>query len=853
MKINLKKHLIPAGCVVFFLLLVCAFVPDAVFNRKIVRSVDITGYIGMSQEARQWDREHPDDKTAWTGSMFGGMPTIMLTGNDKGDWIKPVFETIRTAGHRPASYLFISLLGAFLLMLSLGIRPLLAAGGAVAVTFCSYNMQIIQIGHNTKMLALAYFPWVLAAVVYTYRKALAPTASTRKEWLPVTALGAVLFAFALAFQVKADHVQITWYLALVIGIYVLALLIWILSDRDRMKAGFGRFVTASLLLLVLGGIGIATSASKLIPVYAYSSQTMRGGSDLSGGEKKGLDLDYVTSWSYGWNELPNMMIPNLNGGSSSSRIQRNTHTFKALQTIGEKNLKNEDKTVPLYWGGQPFTSGPMYMGAISVFLFLLGLLLYDGKEKWWLLAATLVAIGLGLGSHLMPLTRFFYRWVPFYSKFRAVSMSLVILQFTLPILGFLLLERLMAKGIPKREFLRKGGIALALTAGVCLLLALFPSLAGSFTAAGDAGKTPILQDALVADRRELLQHDAWVSFWLISATFVLLWWALSGTQKRTAPAVDRKTVSMVLICGMILVNLFTVGKRYLNASHFSSVKQFDSQFVARTADQEVLKDTNPDYRVLDLTVNIFNDSFTSYWHKSIGGYSPVKLQRYQDLIDHYLRDEIKGLIVRLKEMESVGDYRAALKEIPLLNALNTKYFIVNADNAPLLNSMALGNAWFVKSALMARTPDEEIALLAGVPLRDTAILGPDMDHVTMPTVAASWENDGIRLTSYAPNEVRYAYHAASPRAAVFSEVYYPGWKATLEDGTPVDIFRADWTLRGAILPAGNHELVMRFEPRSYALGSNISRIASGLLYLILLLGGIGLFIKRRNEKKDAGN
>ncbi len=848
MKINLKKHLIPAGCVVFFLLLVCAFVPDAVFNRKIVRSVDITGYIGMSQEARQWDREHPDDKTAWTGSMFGGMPTIMLTGNDKGDWIKPVFETIRTAGHRPASYLFISLLGAFLLMLSVGIRPLLSAFGAVAVTFCSYNMQIIQSGHNTKMLALAYFPWVLAALIYTYRKALSLSNPGQKGSPISIALGAVMFAFALAFQVKADHVQITWYLALVVGIYALSLLIWILVDRERRKAFLGRFVTASLLLLIFGGIGLGTSASKLIPVYAYSSQTMRGGSELSGEEKKGLSMDYVTSWSYGWNELPNLMIPNLNGGSSSGRILKGSQTFLALQKIGEKNLKAEDKTIPLYWGGQPFTTGPMYMGAITVFLFLLGLLLYKGKEKWWLLAVTLLAAGLALGSHLMPLTRFFYRWVPFYSKFRAVSMALVIMQFSLPLLGFLTLERLLEKGISKQEFLRKGSIALALTAGVCLLLALFPSLAGSFTAPGDVGKTPALLEALIADRRALLRHDTWVSFWLISITFVLLWWALSGPGKKSGSAINRTTISLSLICGMVLINMFSVGKRYLNSGHFTSVKQFDSQFTERPVDAALRKDTNPDYRVLDLTVDIFNDSFLSYWHKSIGGYSPVKLRRYQDLIERYLRDEIKTLILRMKSMESVADYRAALEEIPILNALNTKYFIVDGGRDPLLNSKAMGNAWFVQSGRRAGTPDEEIALLADTPLRRVAVLGPDVGDVLIPSPADSVNSDGIRLTSYAPNELHYHYHADSPRAAVFSEVYYPGWKAWLEDGTGVDVFRTDWTLRGAVLPAGEHDLVMRFDPPSYALGSRISRICSALLYLTLLLGLVGLLILKRNEK-----
>ena len=844
-----KKVLLYAAAVLFFAALSCTFVPQAVFKGEIVQSPDITGYVGASHEAKEWDEYHPEDKTAWTGSMFGGMPTILLTGNDTGDWVKPLFEAVRHAGRRPASYLFISLLGAFLLMLSLGIRPLLAMGGAVAVTFCSYNMQIIQSGHNTKMLALAYFPWVLAAVIFTYRKALAQKDAARKEWLPQTVLGAVLFGFALAFQVKADHVQITWYLALVIGIYALALLIRSLVDKERRKVLPGRWAAASLLLLLLGGAGIATSASKLVPLYEYTAQSIRGGSELSGNETKGVSADYASMWSYHWEELPNLMIPNLNGGSSESKITPSLKTYKALQRIGEDKMKPQDWNISVYWGPQPMTAGPMYMGAVTIFLFLLGLLLYKGKDKWWLLAATLVAIFLSLGAQFLPFTKFFYRFVPFYSKFRAVSMGLVVLQFTLPMLAFLLLEHLMREGCPRKDFLRKGGIALALTAGVCLLFALFPGLAGNFARPEDAGKTASLLEALTADRKALLVRDAWISFFLIVSTFLLLWWAVSGkTSARNKSAFGRKDAAMAAICLLILVNLFSVGKRYLNGQHFSSVKKFEKQFAMRPVDLEILKDDDPDFRVLDLTTDVFSDARLSYTHKSVGGYSPAKLQRYQDLIDRYLRAETSFLIKGLNERM---DGQTLLTGIPIFNLLNTKYFIAKG-NRPLYNPARLGNAWFVDGFRKAASPDEEIGLLAEVPLGSEAILGPDFGSVTAPAAPAD-STDWIALTSYVPNEVKYHYKASSGRAAVFSEVFYPGWRASLEDGTPVDIFRADWTLRGAVVPAGEHDLTMRFDPPSYALGSRISRISSVLMYLLLLAAAAWIYITKRNEREGAGS
>ena len=411
----------------------------------------------MAREANQWDKAHPDDPTAWTNSMFGGMPTTMITGNHEGDWTQKIYDAFLT-GRRPATYLFITLLGAFLLLLSLGIDKILAIGGAVAVAFCSYNMQIIQVGHNTKMMAIAWLPWVLAAVIFTYRSALGiyrkpdndDAGKCWKSWLPQAVLGAALFGMALNFQIKANHIQISYYLAIIIFCYAIGLFIWLISDNER-RRGIGKFFAASFLLLFLGIVGIGANANKLIPMYRYSHQTMRGGSELTvegnADKSKGLDIEYATSWSYGWQELPNLMIPNFNGGSSAGAVNPSkSETVKLLKRYGQTNVREVAKTLPLYWGPQPFTAGPMYVGAITVFLFLLGLFLCDGKDKWWIFAATVIAILLGAGSHFMQFTKFWYEYMPFYSKFRTVSMALIILQVTLPMLGFIVLDKILKGG-----------------------------------------------------------------------------------------------------------------------------------------------------------------------------------------------------------------------------------------------------------------------------------------------------------------------------------------------------------------------------------------------------------------------
>ena len=900
----LKNIGIYAGIFLLFVVLAYGYTPQ-VLEGKIVNQSDIASWKGMANEAMTYNKANPDDPTAWTNSMFGGMPTTATIDSFDGDWTDAIYDFFLT-GKRPASYLLLALIGGFLLMLSLGTSKVMAVAGAIAIAFCSYNMQIIQVGHNTKMQAIAYFPWVLAGVIFTYRAAMRSGSVISSErqrdekshWLPQTILGATLFAFALSMQIKANHPQITYYLAIVIFAYAIGLFIYLcIKKKDLIK----RFFAASAFLLVIGCIGIATNANKLIPTYEYSKFTMRGGSELSSDSDshnaKGLDLDYATAWSYGINEMPNLLIPNFNGGSSSGELPLDSETGKLLKMAGQQNLKQTMKHLPLYWGPQPFTAGPMYMGAITIVLFILGLILCKGREKWWLVAAVITTVFLAWGNHFMWFTKLWFNYAPMYNKFRTVSMALTALQVLLPMLGFYALDKVLKEKYSKKEFIKAGYIAYGISAGFCLLCVLIPGIAGTFTGASDAGMNELIVDALAADRQTLMTKDAIRSLILISCVFGLLVWAFR-TPKTDAAGKNgqsvlkgRMTIAAVAVVLLVFFDLAGIGKRYLNKSHFITPKDFTAHYEPRPVDEIIHQDTDPDFRVLDLSVNTFNDAIQSYHHKCIGGYSPVKLQRYQDLIDRYITKEIRDIYGAMEGAATVQEVAEALPETKVVSMLNGRYIILDGNISPVVNKYAYGNCWFVDSYIPAATPDEEIALLARTDLRNTAVIGDDF----------AWAQDAIRhfehssdchsehssdyhsehssdchfelveksptiaLTHYTPNELRYSFSTDTERAAIFSEIYYPkGWKAWIEpegaygevrnghyhpsgEGRPVELFRADWMLRGAMIPSGEGQLIMRFEPDSYQVGEDISRASSIALILLLVASATGMIIFRRRN------
>ena len=901
-KTVLKKIGIYAGVLLLFIGLAYGFTPE-VFEGKIVNQGDISQWKGMANEAMTHNEAHPEDPTAWSNAMFGGMPTTATIDSFEGDWTDSIYDFLLT-GRRPASYLLIALIGGFLLMLSLGTSTLIAVGGAIAMAFCSYNFQIITAGHNTKMQAIAYFPWVLAAVIFTYRSALkgiglprhsAPCNDVKADGAKVI-LGAVLFAFALSFQIKANHIQITYYLAIVIFAYILGLFIYLCIDKTRRSTGLKNFFIASAVLLVTGGIGIATNANKLIPTYEYSEYTMRGGSELSSDSethnKDGLDIEYATQWSYGIEEMPNLLIPNFNGGSSSKALDVNSEAGKTLQDIFQMADMSRSEAKHLaqsyiareYWGPQPMTSGPMYMGAATIFLFVLGLILCKGREKWWLLAAMIFSIFLAWGNHFMAFTEFCFNHLPMYNKFRTVSMILIVLQVLMPMLGFYALDKIIKNTYEKRKVLRASAIAFVLTAGFCLLAVMVPSIAGDYMTEFDSTLVSNLfgisnqelmsygvnvdgyTSAVAEHRASLMIADALRSFViiLIAAALIILPYYIKGLE-------DKKWRTYLAGCVILVVlfDLWSVGKRYLNEENFVEKNDFEAIY-SSGEDPYGLGDSDLHFRVLDIPN--FGNAVTSYYYNTIGGYSAVKMQRYQDLIDRYLSTECS----------SVNRYGLQTAEqIKISSMLNAKYVITGGEIID--NPYALGNAWFINDYVPAATPDEEIALLKDTDLSTTAVIGDDFKWARLPqayglrndveeasnnmtedVIARSDSDVAIRIPTielihYAPNELRYDFSTDSERAAIFSEVYYPkGWKAWIEpagtygeviDGRyqptaqaqEVDIFRANWILRGVVLPEGEGTLIMRFEPESYHIGENVSRISS-ILLILLLLGSAGAMI-----------
>ena len=861
----LKKVLPYAVIVAGFVVIAYAYAPQ-VLQGKVVNQSDISSWKGMSHEILEWNEEHPDDPALWTGSMFGGMPATQISVDYRGDATDP-FYNLLFWGQRPPSYLIISLLGGFLLFLAFGVNPWLSAVGAIAVTFCSYNMQIVQVGHNTKMVAIAFMPWVLAALVYAYRrKAL---------------LGAVFFALALSFQIKANHPQITYYLAFIVFGYAIAELCGAVAAQRRRKAAVrnavpvsdsiltsgttveppfretpvGRWLIASVLVLVGGLLGIATNANKLLPTYEYAEYTMRGGSELTHDEHNqtgdGLKLDYATAWSYGIEETPNLLIPDFNGGSSSGELSRDSETFKALQSYGV-NAESMRKGMPLYWGPQPFTAGPMYLGAVSLFLFVFGLCVIRGRYKWWIAGVSLLALLLGWGSHFMWFSEIFFKYAPLYNKFRTVSMILVILQVTVPLMGILGVNAaLFAKEpLPDRK-VRNGLLtALGVTGGISLLFALFPGLAGDFSSASDAavfGGNEQLIRALQDDRRSLLRSDAFRSLIFIVLAAGVFFASWKGKLK-TMPAV-------ALLGILLLVDLWGVDKRYLNKEHFVTERNFDSPFNPRPVDNAIHQDTDLSYRVLDLSVNTFNDAIVSYHHKTIGGYSPAKLQRYQDLIDFHIAPEMRAMIDAVNSAMStartVGDLENALGYYPVLSMLNTKYIVVDPGSLPLTYDRRLGNGWLVSRVRTAPTADAEMAALGEIdPAVEAVIFDPDAPEGTV-TEYAGADSGRVELVYYSPNRLRYDVSAPAKGLAVFSEIWYPaGWKAFV-DGNEVPVLRADYALRALMIEEGDHEVEFVFDPASFTVGRNIS-LASSIAILVLLAGAVlysVLFADKRKQPR----
>jgi hypothetical protein len=821
MQINNKirpilPHLI--AVLIFTVISFAYFYP--VLEGKVLKANDSTVSRINSKEIQDF-REKTGREPLWTNSIFSGMPAYLISTLYPGNLFKHVDTFLRSYG-MPVSVLFLSMLGFYILLLIFGVNSWLAIAGALAYGLSSFFFQILGAGHNTQAIALAYMAPMIGGIYYTYRRD--------------AVKGALFTAFILALEIQANHPQITYYGFICLLIFAIVEFIYSIRNKTVSK-----FLRTSAILILPFIIAVGINFASLYTTYEYGKYSIRGKSDLTVENKNttsGLNKDYITSWSYGVDETFNLLIPNYKGGSSRP-FDRNSETVKALN---QNNNQAAVASFQKYWGTQPGTDGPHYVGAIVFFLFVLGLILVKGPERWWLLAATILSIMLSWGKNFMPFTNLFIDYFPGYNKFRAVTMTLVIAEFCIPLLGFLALRDIFNGTITKKEIIRGLKIATGITGGFILLVLLIPGIAGSFIGQADTQGLPDwLTSALVADRKQLLRSDAFRSL-----LFILL---SSGVILAFITDKIRKEYAILIIAVLIVFDLWAVDKRYLDADRFERPSTIQKSFAPTVADAFILKDATQK-RVLNLTTSPFNDnSPTSYFHKSIGGYHGAKMERYQELIDSCIYPEISAFGTVAQKAKSLEELQLALNNTPTpaLNMLNTKYVIYNSEALPLVNPNVLGDVWFVEKPIIVENANKEIALIRNLtPSKELTADKIFKDQITK-TIYPVLENEKIELVSYQPDELLYKYSAKEEKLAVFSEIYYPaGWKCYL-DGKESKYFRADWILRAMVVPAGDHEIKFIFKPVSYYAGNKIS-LASSVL-LILLFAGY-FFFKYKKSKSE---
>ena len=793
-----------------------------VMQGKRVKQHDMEMHKGMAQELTQY-RESTGETALWTNSAFSGMPAWNITAPQKTNLFQYVHKVLSIGLPSPLGSVFISMLGFFILLLVLDVGVWVSALGAIAYGFTSYLYIIIGAGHNAKAVAMAYMAPVIAGVLLTYKG--------KYLW------GLVLTAIAASLELYANHLQITYYLILILVVIVIAEFI---SDIRQKK--LLHFVKASLMLVLVAVISVLTFSTKLYANYEFGKETTRGKPVLVSNESnqtKGLERDYITQWSYGKGETWSLMIPNAKGGASAYIGKQNPVLDKA-----DRQFKDSIAQSNAYWGDQPGTSGPVYVGAIVVFLFVLGALTVKGKLKWALLIATVLSILLSWGKNFMGFTNFFLDYIPGYDKFRAVSMTLVIAEVTMPLLGFLGLAEMVKSPENAKKNMTKFFIALGITAGFCLLFYLLPKTFFNFLsqeeakqfAAMSSGKDGAvyaqfasqLEDVRVA----IFRKDALRSLIFIVLAAVPLFLYVKGKLK-AIPA-------FILLAALIIVDMFPIDKRYLNDSNFINKAKFDKPFVASPANQYILNDKTLSFRVADITRDMFNDASTCYFHKSIGGYSGAKLRRYQDVITKYLGTELN----QLRSAKTAQDMALLLEQQDVLNMLNTKFIIFNPQSQPFENPFAFGNAWMVNDIQIANTPNDEFNALATTDLYRTAIIGKEFEQQVAGYHPSS-EEGIITLTDYKPNQLTYSFSADENKLVVFSEIWTSkGWTMQI-DGQESPLLRANYLLRAAMVPAGQHEIVMRYEPKIWRVGGIVSLVSS----LALILFAIGAVIYTIASKK----
>ena len=824
----MKKLLPDLIAILAFVLLSFAYFFPADIENRILFQHDTAAGAGAGQEVKEY-YEQTGERSRWTNSLFGGMPMYQIAPSYDStkslQWVQKAYQLFLPDY---VCLTFMLMLGFYILLRVFGIPVWLAGLGGIMWAFSSYFFILISAGHIWKFITLAYVPPTIAGIVLAYRGKLL--------W------GGILTALFVALQITSNHVQMSYYFFFVILFFVGAYF-----EKAWRTKTLPQFFKASAVLIVAALVGIAANVSNLYHTYAYSKETMRGKSELvqTGDAAKqtssGLDRDYITQWSYGIDETLTLLVPNFKGGASAALSQSETAMSKANPMYSSLY-----GSLTQYFGTQPMTSGPVYVGAFVLFLFVLGCFIVKGPLKWALIGATFFSIVLSWGKNFMPLTDFFIDYVPLYNKFRAVSSILVIAEFTIPLLAIFALKRLLEEPEILKQEKKPLGISLLLTAGIALLLAIAPGSIGSGYV--PAQEAQMLQNAVnqqmipaneLSDilanlgemRAELVSSDALRSFIIIGIGCSLLWLYASGKL--------RSSLTIAGITILCLADMWGVNKRYLNDAQFVPHSIRTETFTKTNTDELILQDTSLDYRVLNFATSTFDDNNTSYWHKSVGGYHPAKLRRYQEMIEHHISPEMqaayKAIATAGGEMDSVD-----ANKFRILNMLNTKYFIYPSgqqrQTVPILNPHAYGNAWFVNKVQYVNNANEEIDALASIIPTETAVVDARFKDVLKGTTESYKDSlSSIRLTSYTPNRLTYETNNAQDGIAVFSEIYYPdGWHVTI-DGQPAELARADYILRTMYVPAGQHTIEMRFDPTSL-------HVTEGIAYGALALLVIGIIV-----------
>ena len=818
----MKKFLPDLIAILAFIVISFIYFFPATTEDRILFQHDTVAGAGAGQEAKEY-YDRTGERTRWTNALFGGMPTYQMSPSY--DSTEPLTFVQKVYHLFLPNYVwltFIMMLGFYILLRAFGIPAWLAGLGGIIWGFSSYFFILIAAGHIWKFITLAYIPPTIAGIVLAYRK----------KYL----LGGIITALFMAMQILSNHVQMTYYF-----LFVILFMVGAFFEDAWRKKELPQFFKATGVLIVAGLIGVSINLSNLYHTYEYSKETMRGKSELKyeGAAAKqtssGLNRDYITQWSYGIGETFSLLVPNVKGGASVplSRSEKAMEKANPMYSSLYSQLTQ-------YFGDQPMTSGPVYVGAFVLMLFILGCFIVKGPMKWALLGATIFSILLSWGKNFMGLTDFFIDYIPMYNKFRAVSSILVIAEFTIPLLAILTLKEILTKPELLKEKLKYIYISFGLTGGLALLFAIAPRL--FFPTYIPGNEMAALQNALPADqlspiianleemRVHLFTSDAWRSFFIVTIGTLLL---LAYNAKKL-----KATWTVAAIALLCLGDMWSVNKRYLYDEQFIPKSEQTATFRKTQTDELILQDPSLDYRVLNFAGNTFEENNTSYWHKSVGGYHAAKLRRYQEMIDHHIAKEMQAAYQEVAtaggQMDSVNSAK-----FPVLNMLNTKYFIFPAgqqgQTVPIENPYTFGNAWFIDKIQYVNNANEEIDAIGQVDLQQTAIVDSKFKE------ALKGVNEGykdslstIRLTSYEPNQLVYETSSPQDGIVVFSEIYYPGWTATI-DGKPADIARADYILRAMNVPAGKHTIEMRFDPQSLHITEGIAYGAMALLLVGVII------------------